>query len=86
MLFRSVLGALAALSPRRPPATSGKPRSGSRGGIESSSEPVGLRERLSMLFDVFVTEHNDAPRLLGPGETLLTLKQTQEEVLAAAAS
>jgi len=67
-----VLGALAALSPRRAPVAGGK------------SEAVGLRERVSLLFDVFVTEHNDAPRLLGPGETLFTLKQTQEEVLAAA--
>ena len=78
-----VLGAIAALSPRREPVASGNSQPGSRGGISAPPRAVGLRERLSLLFDVFVAERNDASRLLGPAAALLTLKQTQEEVLAA---
>lgn len=88
-----VLAAMAALSPAGAPVTSGKlpayssPRAGGgngkRGGIAALPEAVGLRERVSLLLDLFATEHNDAPRLLGPSRTMLTPKQTQEELLSA---
>lgn len=45
-----------------------------------------LGERVNLLFDVFSAEHNDAPRLLGIGEELAKLRETQEEVLSAAAT
>jgi uncharacterized protein YbjT (DUF2867 family) len=44
----------------------------------------GFKERVSLLYDTFFTEHNDASKLLSPGERLITPKQTQEEILAAA--
>ncbi|MCY3023359.1 MAG: NmrA family NAD(P)-binding protein [Planctomycetota bacterium] len=43
----------------------------------------GFRERVDLLFDGFCAEHNDAPRLLGPGDELVPLKQTLDALLAA---
>lgn len=42
----------------------------------------GLREQVSLLFDTFYTEENDAPRLLASGRELTTPTQAQEEILA----
>lgn len=45
----------------------------------------GFREQVSLLFDTFYTEENDAPRLMTGGRELTTPTQTQEEILAAGA-
>jgi len=46
----------------------------------------GLKERFNLLYDAFHAERNDAPRLLGPGESLVTLRQTLDELLASGAA
>jgi uncharacterized protein YbjT (DUF2867 family) len=48
-----------------------------------SLKPGGaLEEKVGLLFDVFCTDRNDAANLMGPGTTLKTPRQTQEEILA----
>ncbi|MGD0092821.1 MAG: hypothetical protein ABSE73_23160 [Planctomycetota bacterium] len=79
-----VLRLLSAFSPNEAPGTSDKSQSSGRGGIASASASPGLKERTDLLLDEFCTDHNDAPRLLGPGETLCTLEETQKQILAAA--
>ena len=45
----------------------------------------GFREQVSLLFDTFYTEENDAPRLMTGGRELTTPTQAQEEILTAGA-
>ena len=52
--------------------------------MTSLNRAEGFKERVSLLYDTFFTEHNDAPKLLSPGESLITPKQAQEEILATA--
>jgi uncharacterized protein YbjT (DUF2867 family) len=52
--------------------------------LTSINKSDGFKERISLLYDTFFTEQNDALKLLSPGERLITPKQTQEEILAAA--
>ncbi|MFH0938755.1 MAG: NAD(P)H-binding protein [Planctomycetota bacterium] len=40
-----------------------------------------FEERVNLLFDVFCTEHNDAMKLLGADQKLLTVLQTQKEII-----
>lgn len=50
--------------------------------FRSRPSDAAFRERVKLLFDVFYTEKSDAPKLLGPGERLRTLRQTADEMLA----
>jgi len=44
-----------------------------------------FEERLNLLYDLFFTDKNDAPRMAGPGFKARTAKQAQEEIAAGVA-
>ena len=49
--------------------------------LASARRDAAFRERVSLLFDNFNSDLNDTPSLLGPGTTLVTPRQAQQEVL-----
>lgn len=48
------------------------------------NSPGNLGERMRLLLESFTTDRNDAPRLLGPTQTLTGLAKTQDELLSLA--
>jgi hypothetical protein len=52
--------------------------------LMTSMRTEDFKERVSLLFDAFATEQNDAPRLLDAGEKLITPQQVQDEILKVA--
>jgi uncharacterized protein YbjT (DUF2867 family) len=54
--------------------------------ISSARGNGRFAEEVALLFDVFFTENNDAVKLLGPGEKMITPKQAQDEILNAASA
>jgi len=45
-----------------------------------------FEERVNLLFDMFCTDHNEAAKLLGAEQKLVTVTQTQEEILSSTAA